>query len=60
MDFSKKNAIEENTNTIAIDLGLNNIVACTNKDNAKSILMSGKEAKSKNKYITEKKIQQIK
>ena len=57
----EKEAIEENTNIMAIDLGLNNIVACTNKENAKSILISGKEAKSKNKYINEqiKKLQQI-
>ena len=57
----EKEAIEENINIMAIDLGLNNIVACTNKENAKSILISGKEAKSKNKYINEqiKKLQQI-
>lgn len=54
-------AIEANTNIMAVDLGLNNIVACTNKDNSNSLLVSGKEAKSKNKYINEKirKIQQI-
>lgn len=57
----EKIAIEENTNIMAIDLGLNNIVACTNKDNANSLLVSGKEAKCKNKYINEriKKLQQI-
>ena len=36
---------------MSIDLGLNNIVACTNRDNNDSLLVSGKEAKSKNKYI---------
>ena len=53
--------IEGNTNIMSIDLGLNNIVGCTNKDNSNSILISGKEAKSKNKYINEKirKLQQI-
>ena len=57
----EKIAIEENTNIMAIDLGLNNIVTCTNKDNANSLLISGKEAKCKNKYINEKikKLQQI-
>ena len=57
----EKKAIEENTNIMSIDLGLNNIVGCTNKDNSNSILISGKEAKSKNKYINEKirKLQQI-
>ena len=46
---------------MSIDLGLNNIVGCTNKENSNSILISGKEAKSKNKYINEKirKLQQI-
>ena len=49
------------TNIMAIDLGLNNIVACTNKENSSSLLISGKEAKSKNRYINEKirKLQQI-
>ena len=44
----------ENTNIMAIDLGLNNLVACTNKENTKAMLVSGKEIKSKNKYINEK------
>ena len=57
----EKKAIEGNTNIMSIDLGLNNIVGCTNKDNSNSILISGKEVKSKNKYINEeiKKLQQI-
>ena len=57
----EKKAIAGNTNIMSIDLGLNNIVGCTNKDNSNSILISGKEAKSKNKYINEKikKLQQI-
>lgn len=38
-------------NIMSIDLGLNNIVACTNRENNDSLLVSGKEAKSKNKYI---------
>ena len=38
-------------NIMSIDIGLNNIVACTNRDNNDSLLVSGKEAKSKNKYI---------
>ena len=42
------------TNIMAIDLGINNIVACTNKDNADMMLVSGREAKCKNKYINEK------
>ena len=48
-------------NIMAIDLGLNNIVACTNKDNANTLLVSGKEVKSKNRYINEKirRLQQI-
>lgn len=41
-------------NICAIDLGLNNIVALTNKDNNNTLLISGKEAKSKNKYILDK------
>ena len=51
----------EDTNIMAIDLGLNNIVACTNKDNANTLLVSGRELKSKNRYINEKisKLQQI-
>lgn len=44
----------ENTNIMAIDLGLNNLAACTNKENTKAMLVSGKEIKSKNKYINEK------
>ena len=57
----EKKAIEGNTNIMSIDLGLNNIVGCTNKENSNSILISGKEAKSKNKYINEKirKLQKI-
>ena len=57
----EKTALESNTNIMAIDLGLNNIVACTNRDNANSILVSGKEAKFQNRYINEKirKLQQI-
>lgn len=46
----EKEAVEEG-NIMAIDLGLNNIVACTNRENNSSLLVSGKEAKSKNKYI---------
>lgn len=51
----------EDKNIMAIDLGLNNIVACTNKDNANTLLVSGRELKSKNRYINEKisKLQQI-
>lgn len=51
----------DNTNIMAIDLGLNNIVACTNKENVNSLLVSGREAKCKNRYINEriKKLQQI-
>ena len=60
-EWKEKKAIEGNTNIMSIDLGLNNIVGCTNKENSNSILISGKEAKSKNKYINEKikKLQQI-
>ena len=39
------------TNIMAIDLGLNNIVACTNKENNNSMIVSGKELKSKNRYL---------
>ena len=51
----------EERNIMAIDIGLNNIVACTNKDNTNSLLISGRELKSKNRYINEKisKLQQI-
>lgn len=58
----EKQEVNTNTNVMAIDLGLNNIVACTNKENANSLLISGREAKSKNRYINEKirKLQQIK
>lgn len=42
------------TNICAIDLGLNNVVALTNKDNNSALLISGREAKSKNKYILDK------
>ena len=54
--------INKETNIMAIDLGVNNIVACTNKENANMMLVSGREAKSKNKYINEKikNLQQIK
>ena len=57
----EKTQVIANTNIMAIDLGLNNIVACTNKDNANSLLVSGKEAKCKNKYINERirRLQQI-
>ena len=57
----EKQAVNTNTNVMAIDLGLNNIVACTNKENVNSLLVSGREAKCKNRYINEriKKLQQI-
>ena len=45
---------EDYTNICAIDLGLNNIVAMTNKNNTNTLLISGREAKSKNKYILDK------
>ena len=45
---------QDNTNICAIDLGLNNVVALTNKDNSNTLLVSGKEAKCKNKYILDK------
>ena len=53
--------VSKERNIMAIDLGVNNIVACTNKDNTDMMLVSGREAKSKNKYINEKikKLQQI-
>lgn len=47
----KEKAKSKYENIMSIDLGLNNIVACTNRDNNDSLLVSGKEAKSKNKYI---------
>lgn len=43
--------VSQEENIMAIDLGLNNIVACTNKENNETLLVSGKEAKSKNRYI---------
>ena len=48
-------------NIVSIDLGLNNIVACTNIENNKSLLVSGKEMKSKNRYINNEieRLQQI-
>lgn len=49
-----KNVNTNNSNIMSIDLGLNNIVACTNRDNNKSLLISGKPLKSKNKYYNEK------
>ena len=49
-----QNVNRNNSNIMSIDLGLNNIVACTNKDNNKSLLISGKLLKSKNKYYNEK------
>lgn len=57
----QKEKVKQMTNICAIDLGLNNIVAITNKENNKTLLISGKEAKSKNRYIQEKisKLQQI-
>ena len=45
---------KEYTNICSIDLGLNNVVALTNKDNNNTLLVSGREAKSKNKYIQDK------
>lgn len=38
-------------NIMAIDLGLNNLVACTNVENCNSMIVSGKELKSRNRYI---------
>ena len=56
----EKEEVEEG-NIMAIDLGLNNIVACTNRENNRTLLVSGKEAKSKNKYIINeiRRLQQI-
>lgn len=45
---------EENTNIIAIDLGLNNIVACTNLENTNTLLIDGKQAKSVNHNVSNK------
>ena len=47
---------------MAIDIGLNNIVACTNRDNNSSMIISGRALKSKNIYYNEKisHLQQIK
>lgn len=42
------------TNIMAIDIGLNNIVACTNIENTKTLLVSGRVLKSKNRYINER------
>ena len=39
---------------MAIDIGLNNIVACTNRDNNNSMIISGRALKSKNIYYNEK------
>ena len=50
----KEKEERKGTNIMSIDIGINNIVACTNKENSKSMLVSGREAKSKNKYIQEK------
>ena len=49
-------------NIMAIDIGLNNIVACTNRDNNSSMIISGRALKSKNIYYNEKisHLQQIK
>ena len=41
-------------NIMAIDIGLNNIVACTNRDNNSSMIISGRALKSKNIYYNEK------
>ena len=58
----EENEASKAENIMAIDLGINNIVACTNKENMDMLLVSGREAKSKNKYINEKvkNLQQIK
>lgn len=45
---------ENKTNIMAIDLGLDNIVACTNKENTKTLLVSGKSVKSLNVRINDK------
>lgn len=45
---------ENRTNIMAIDLGLDNIVACTNKENTKTLLVSGKALKSVNTRINDK------
>ena len=49
------------TNVMGIDIGLNNIVACSNRDNNYSMIISGRPLKSKNIYYNEKirKLQQI-
>ena len=49
-----KEELRLRTNICGIDLGLNNIVAMTNKENSKSVIITGREAKSKNRYIQEK------
>lgn len=44
--------VEESTylNTIAIDLGLDNLVSLTFKDDSESYIINGKTLKSKNAY----------
>lgn len=47
----EKEKSEDMKNVMAIDLGLSNIVACTNLDNNRTLIVPGKQLKSKNRYI---------
>lgn len=44
----------QNTNIMAIDLGLNNLASLTFKDNSESYIINGKPLKSKNRYYNNK------
>ena len=52
--YIKKTILMEDSNIVAIDLGVSNLAACTNLKTENSILINGGPLKSMNRYINNK------
>ena len=58
MIYEKEEKAKEGTNVMAIDLGLDNLAACTNMNNNETLIIAGENAKSKIGYYN-KEIQRL-
>ena len=47
----EEKAIEVSSNIMAIDLGMDNLAACTNMNNSNTLIIAGERIKSKIGYI---------
>lgn len=59
--YEKEEKMSTGTNTVAIDLGLNNMATCTNAENNESLIIAGETVKSKIRYYNNEisRLQQI-